>query len=106
MTENDGVTFKPEGAELTPEEKKEKALAMIDMPLEDIIKAHREENRKKRGGQPRKQNSNPRNLIPDRYIELHLSDRQIRSYLQFTDIDTSGYDVKLRLKLTKAKKFQ
>lgn len=99
----EGFSFTPnQNTEPTPEEKKEKAQMMIDMSLDDIVKNQREENRKKReasGDYRRRSRQTNRNQT--KYINLNLTDRQIRSYLQFADVDTSGYDIRLRLKLTK-----
>lgn len=102
MTE-EGFSFTPnENKEPTPEEKKEKAKLMIDMSLDEIVKQQREEKRKQRtesGDYRRKPRQKSRNQT--KYVNLNFTDRQIRSYLQFADVNTSGYDVRLRLKLTK-----
>lgn len=100
----EGFTFTPDkNTEPTPEEKKEKAQLLIDMSLDDIVKNQREENRKKRAesGDYRRRNRQSNNRDQTKYVNLNLTDRQIQKYLQFADVDTTGYNIRLRLKLVK-----
>ncbi|KAK8834417.1 hypothetical protein M9Y10_009305 [Tritrichomonas musculus] len=106
MTE-EGFTYTPnEVKEPTPEEKKANAQKMMDMSLDEIIKNQKEEKRKQNsnsGDHRRKSRQNTRNRT--KYVNLNLTDRQIRTYLQFADVDTSGYNIKLRLKLVKSDRY-
>ena len=104
----EGFTFTPEQTpkELTPEEKKERALSRLDQDLDEIIRETKEEERKIRLQKGEKEEyhrkRNHRNHMRNRndnekIINLDLTDREIQRYLCFANIDTSEYNVKLRL---------
>lgn len=96
----EGFTFTPPGTkkELTPEEKKEQALAMLDKSLDDVIKEAREARGESGEKKPRSRKPKARPKI----IKLDLSEREIERYVrQFSDIDIDGCDVRLRLVMTR-----
>ena len=96
---------KPAEPAQTEETKEENKKAAIDMSLDEIVKKDREERRAKakQNGEKRKpkQHRNDRSHEKPKYKYLDLTEREIRNFTNQAELDTDGYDVKLRLVLTK-----
>lgn len=94
--------------ELTPEEKKARALSFLDRPLEDMVKEDNSENDKE-NKKPRKENKYKNDKHKEKreakYINLHLTDRELERYLTFADFPTTNCDIKLRLSIKKKSRY-
>ena len=100
----EGFTFTPPGAkkELTPEERKARALEMLDKPLDEVINQARAERGDSSEFDKRKSQKNRRTKAKPKIIKLQLSEREVERYVrQFSDIDVDGCDIRLRLVMTK-----
>ena len=100
----EGFTFTPPGAkkELTPEERKARALEMLDKPLDEVINQARAERGDSSDNDKRKAQKNRRTKSKPKIIKLQLSEREVERYVrQFSDIDVDGCDIRLRLVMTK-----
>ena len=106
IMEFEGFTFTPTDVkrELTPEERKERALALLAKPLDDAVKEARLERKLSQPQEDRKTRNRRRDRDHDkvRTIRLQLSEREILKYCQqFADIDVDDCDIKLQLRLKK-----
>ena len=75
----------------------------LDMSLDEIAIKERNERRAKYQTDGKRYQKRYDNRPPERprYITLDLPPREVRNYANYADVDTDGYDVKLRLVLTK-----
>lgn len=99
----EGFTFTPPGAkeELTPEQKKERALAMLDKPLDEVIREERAARAAAGETNGRKKKTHKPKPKP-KIITLQLSEREVERYVrQFSDIDLSGCNVRLQMVMTR-----
>lgn len=99
----EGFTFTPPGTkeELTPEQKKERALAMLDKSLDEVIKEERAARAAAGETNGRKKKTHKTKPKP-KIITLQLSEREVERYVrQFSDIDLSGCHVRLQMVMTR-----
>ena len=104
LAEAQAIETNPENTAVdNPTNKEEDKKLKIDMSLDEIAKQEREEYR----AQHPQHNQQRKPLHRDKHIEkpiykyLNLTEREIRNYTNQAEIDTDGYDVRLRLVLTR-----
>ena len=106
LADAEAVEKKVENGAEKGAEQKEKSVEgkdRLNMSLDEIAQKERMERRANRQSDDRMHQRRYDNRPPERpkYITLDLPQREVRNYVNYADVDTDGYDVKLRLVLTK-----
>ena len=95
--------------ELTPEERKARALSFLDKPLNDMVKEIKSDEPRDEKKRKEKDNKHKHDKHKEKheakYINLHLTDRELERYLTFADFPTNNCEIKLRLKIKKKSRY-